>query len=817
MSHISSTQGGYTEERFALRPLVRSLSLAFALSSSFLLQTPIAHADDAQQPAPADTQAAPAAPAAAPAPDAAPIAASTPTTAPAKEGALPTVTVTAEKRVEDVQDVPTTVTTLDGKSLQEEGIGRSASEILSYVPNASAGTQLHGRPRWWIRGVGAGNQQIDISSPVGFYLDEVYISNANATGFPLFDVDQIQVLSGPQGTLWGKNTTGGAVAISSVKPSFNNTGTDDYVKLDYGTYNDKIAEGGIGVVLLPEQLSGRISFHDEDRDGRFTNLFNGVKDGSFQDGAIRGQLLAELTPDLEALLNIHYRKYDTNGAITTVASYAASGQYRPGYTPSTNRDTVDTNAPNTSTTSQNGVSLNIKWQLGKYTFNSITGYEDFGAVTLADTDYTPLEGSRSYTNANSRQYTEELRLTSPREDRWNWIAGLYYFNERVNSNAAAADLGTLTGGASFGVPPGSVTSYSDAIYSQQAESVAAFGSNTFNFTDDLKATLGIRITEETKDLSFQRVNSGVVAVNPYSNIGSWYNSFNPAFIGANAGTFNTSKSTTWDALTYDLTPEYKISQDSLIYYKFAHGVKSGGYNTAAASLAALQTVAPETLNSNEFGYKSEWLDKRLKFNATAFHYDYDNIQVNVVAPLAGVPGTTTTSYLQNAARGHANGAEFELEALPWYNLHLNGSVGLLYTKFDEFHAITGANLAGNQFVRSPHLNALLGADYYIPVANGAKLVVGADTRFQSQQYYYVTPQDTVNRYLTQQGAYSITNARVSYSTDKDKYTLTAYANNLFDKKYLNHALPSAVPGVVTGDTVYYADPRTVGVSFIARW
>jgi iron complex outermembrane receptor protein len=797
MSQIRSTQRGHTFDHFALKPLVRSVFLALTLGSGVLLQAHAAQAEEAQQAAtaPAETQ-----PAQKP-------------NASAEGAALPSVTVTAQKREEDVQDVPTTVSVLNGKDLEDKGIGRSASEILNYVPNASAGTQLHGRPRWWIRGVGAGNQQIDISSPVGFYLDEVYISNANATGFPLFDLDQIQVLSGPQGTLWGKNTTGGAIAISSVKPSFNETDNDDYVKVDYGSYNDKIVEGAVGGVIIPERLAGRISFHQEDSDGRFTNLATGQKDGGLQDGAIRGQLLAELTPNLEALLNVHYRKYDTSGAITTVASYSPTGIYRGSYIPSTDPNTVDSNAPNNSNTSQNGASLNLKWQIGKYTLNSITGYEDYSATTLADTDYTPLEGSRSYTDATSRQYTQEFRLTSPREDRWNWITGLYYFNEKVDSNTAAADLGTLASSSgTFGTP-----SYSDTIYSQKAESVALFGSNTFNFTDQLKATLGARYTEETKDLTFSRINSvNLGASNPYGNVGTWWSTFNPAYTG-NAGTFNASRSTTWNALTYDFTPEYKLTPDSLVYYKFAHGVKSGGYNTAAASLAALQTVAPETLNSNEIGYKSEWFDKKLKFDATAFHYDYDNIQVNVVAPLSGVPGTTTTSYLQNASRGHAYGAEFLVEALPLYNLHLSGNLGLLHTQFDEFQAVTGANLSGNQFVRSPHVNALITADYFIPVNNGAKVILGADTHFQSQQYYFVTPQDTVNRAFTQQGAYSVTNFRVSYSSDKDKYTVTAYSNNLFDKKYLNHALPSDVPGVVNGDTVYWAQPRTVGLSFIARW
>uniref|UniRef100_UPI001F58CA4E TonB-dependent receptor plug domain-containing protein n=1 Tax=Sphingobium sp. Sx8-8 TaxID=2933617 RepID=UPI001F58CA4E len=135
------------------------------------------------------------------------------------------IVVTAQRREERLQDVPVAVTALDKDLFSIGGLGRSANEVLNYVPNASAGTQQHGRPRWWIRGVGAGQQQLDLANPVGFYLDDVYISNSSATGLPLFDLERVEVLRGPQGTLWGKNTTGGAINVISKRPSLN--GPDD--------------------------------------------------------------------------------------------------------------------------------------------------------------------------------------------------------------------------------------------------------------------------------------------------------------------------------------------------------------------------------------------------------------------------------------------------------------------------------------------------------------------------------------------------------------------------------------------------------------
>lgn len=331
------------------------------------------------------------------------------------ESALGSVVVTANKREENAQEVPTAISVLGGNDLQDRGIGRSASEVLNYVPNASANTQANGRPRWWIRGVGAGQQQIDMASPVGIYLDDVYLSNATATGFPLFDLDRVEVLRGPQGTLWGKNTTGGAVNIISKKPSFD--AGENYVKADIGNYGSRIFEGAVGGELVSERVAGRLSFYDQDRDGYFRNTFTGQRDGSQKDTAIRGQLLYQLTDNLEALLNIHRRDYKTDGSIQTVTGVGTGGAFRFGYVPSGKRKEVAANADGKSDSTQNGANLTFRWDLGGYTLTSITAYEDWDLNSLSDSDNSPLELSRGYTDAKSKQYSQEFRLASPREDR----------------------------------------------------------------------------------------------------------------------------------------------------------------------------------------------------------------------------------------------------------------------------------------------------------------------------------------------------------------------------------------------------------------
>ena len=500
------------------------------------------------------------------------------------ENTLQTLTVTAQKREENAQDVPSAISVLSGDTILENGVGRSASEILNYVPNASAGTQQHGRPRWWIRGIGAGQQQIDFPNPVGFYLDDVYISNASATGFPLFDIDRVEVLRGPQGTLWGKNTTGGAINVISNKPSFD---SDGYFRADYSSFRDSVVEGAVGGTIKEGVSAGRISLHTENQDqGTFNNAFTGQTEGTLKDTAVRGQIQAIVNPDLTANINAHYRDYQSNGAISTVESYSADGVYRNGYIPSTDPTVVSSNAPTWSTIKQGGINLNLQYQSGQYALTSITAYEDFATESVGDGDNTPLEISRSHATGTSRQLSQELRIASPREDKINWVSGFHYFTEDVTSDSASARLPDAIANAQ----PGSTQAvgYSDTAFKHRTESYAIFGSETVNFTDDFLSTFGLRWTQETKTLSLNRVQVNATGL-AFSNPTNWWSSVSGGQIGTfGNNNFSSNLSTTWTGTSYDVTPEYKFSKDLKGYFKFAHGIKSGGYNTAATDCARAQ-------------------------------------------------------------------------------------------------------------------------------------------------------------------------------------------------------------------------------------
>jgi iron complex outermembrane receptor protein len=728
------------------------------------------------------------------------------------------IVVTAQRREQRLQDVPTAVTALDSDTFSIGGVGRSANEVLNLVPNASAGTQQHGRPRWWIRGVGAGQQQLDLANPVGFYLDDIYISNASATGLPLFDIERVEVLRGPQGTLWGKNTTGGAVNVISKRPSLTPREDDNYVKLEYGSYDNKIVEAGIGTTLVQDVLAFRVSGRIDNRDGRFTNLFTGEKSNAIQDDVVRGQILFAPSPNFQALLSAHYRDYRTDGGYWTTASYAPSGVVRNGYIPSKDKDDTDTNAPDYSRNKQIGGSLHLDWDLGGLSLTSITGYERFKTRGPGDSDYTPLEISRNYVAARSAQWTQELRLASPQENRLNWILGLYYFNEKIVSDAYSATLpaGSVPARAGSTAAP----AYSLTAYNHKAESGAAFGSATFDFTDALKLTVGARWTRETKTLEFDRLSSTTVAnvsTAAWSNYQHWWDSYTGTYGGA--GTFSGDLRKTWDAFTYDVTPSWNIDRDNLLYAKFSHGVKSGGFNTAATLPVALVAVAPEKLDAFELGYKSQWFDRRLTFNATAFHYDYRDVQINVVGPNPGAVGGATVSYLQNASKARSNGAEFELDFHPTERFKIGGAVGILDTKYKQLQVLNGgANLSGARFVRAPKLTLNGNVSYTLPLGEAGDIELAADARYTSLQYYYVTPQDTANRNLLTQPGYTLANARITYTSANGRYAVSAFVNNLLDTDYRNHALPAYnLAGGITGDTVQWGDPRTYGAALIVKF
>lgn len=698
---------------------------------------------------------------------------------------LQSVVVTAQKREESIQEVPITVNAIDGQTLLDANAGLTAGEITRFIPNASAATlDNHGFPRWFLRGIGTGQPSLDNVSPIGYYVDEVYLGPILMSGGPLFDIARVEVLPGPQGTLWGKNSPGGAISVVSRKPEFDNNG---WVKATVGSFNQKLVQGAINAQLIEDKLATRISFSSENRDQWSKNITKG-KRGELEDQAIRWQLLGQLSENLDALLNVHYRKY-TQDEQTSYTFYAPKGTGGIQF-PSR---VYNFNGPSETTHEQSGAVLTLNWDLKGYTLTSITGFEQVKSFSQSDADNGPTTDNRSVSSQEARQFSQEIRFASPREDRFNWITGLHYYKSQLDGSSI-----TNSRTAAGSNPPG----YYNGTWSSETDSLGIFGSATYNFTDKFALTGGVRWNKESKDIDQYRYRG---ALRAYTT-SHWWNPANGG--GALAELVNYDNDRTWREVTWDVTPEYKFNDNIRGYLRIAKGFRGGGYITSASQKEDAGTFDPEFIISYEAGLKSEWLGGRLLANGAVFYYDYDDIQINVYR--WDVQQAAAVSRMQNAGSAAVKGAEFSLQAVPVDNLKLHFSLGLLNTEYKEYLDGRGGDFSGNSFARAPSISAVLGGSYKFNLPKGS-LVLGGDVNTRSNFHFSsIDPHNPVQ----QHAGYTLVNLRASYIFPDERIKLTAYVDNATDKDYWQATQNTANSNLV-GRAM--AAPRTVGASLQFDW
>ncbi|MBM3114589.1 TonB-dependent receptor [Jeongeupia naejangsanensis] len=702
---------------------------------------------------------------------------------------LSSVVVTALRREQGIQDVPVAVTALGGAEIRNDEL-RTVNDITRYVPNFNGqSTEGRERPRWFLRGVGSNDPSPTSLSPIGFYLDDVYLNNVFGQGVPLFDLDRVEVLRGPQGTLWGKNTIGGAINVLSKKPGFD---TDGYAKLGFGNNRSNVFEGAVGTPLVDERLAARVSVYHEQGDSSITNDYTGEQFGSFKDNAVRAQLLALTSDDSDLLLNVHARKY-TGAGNPWRSTGIFNGKDLYGFKASSDVDHVSLNAQSGDEIETRGAALTGHWALPQgITLTSITGYERVDREFFGDNDASPNEVARGHSNLGSGQWSQEFRLTSSPKQALTWIAGLHLFGENLGSDAQS---GTLANG-----PKGAAgTAYQRTWFNQDTDSQAIFGSATYNVTDRFNVTAGLRWTRERKQIDLHGVTAkpGIAL----GDSGNWWQQ------GSNGlpVTLSQQQDNTWSAPTWDFSPEYRLSDDALVFARIARGFRSGGYNTGADSDASFNTVDPEYLTEYSIGFKSAWFDKRLIFNATAFHYDYKDIQVFALAPSALGTGDSVAT-LSNAGKGRADGLELEFKGQPTRALSLYTNLGFLRTKYTEFDNVPWA--VGNSFARAPKATAGFGGDYRVPLGDGA-ISLGGDLIYRAKEYFSATRQTDPNLW---QDGYTLINARLAYFALGDKYSVTLWGNNLSDKQYKKLGL---VPSYGAYQSLW-GDERTFGLTFTGK-
>ncbi len=708
------------------------------------------------------------------------------------------ITVTATRREEDIQDVAASISVFGGDRLARAGITNS-NEIAQAAPNVTiTSTFNNANPRIFIRGVGTADFNPNAASPVGVYVDDVFLASTNALQFQLFDVQRVEVLRGPQGTLYGRNTTAGAIKYFSNLPTdeFEATGTFRYGNLDY--YN---ARGAISGPLIEDVLNARVAFTVEGRDGNTLNRLTGEKTGNdLRDWAVRG--LFNFTPaaDWDFLLNVHggrssphtvvYKPrgvFDDMGApCTTAAAVNFECFDALGYRDNDNLYEVANNVVGREIVENIGVSLQIEKDLGWATLTSISAAEKVTVDREEDSDGSPNQLLEITYDHESKQFSQELRLTSPGGQRFNWIIGGYYFLDDVYFNNGYDLLRELRPFTGF--DPDSFVAFVDQIFTQDDESFAFFGRVDYLLTDSFKISGGIRYTWEERSFT-----QDVSLVEPDFAI----------------PLFSVGDSITNDRVSGDIVLDYSVNDDVMLYASVARGFKSGGFNGGIVfDPAEVTSFGPETITSYEFGVKSRAADGRLTFNASGFYYDYEDLQVYTLVNPEG--GGVPIQVLDNASDAKVYGLEAEVDFHATPDLQFYGTLGLLKTEFvDYFSDVADNDYTGNRFARAPEITATAGLLYDRPITSGLNLIANFDASYRSEYFF-----DAGNTARLHQEGFWLANARIGVESSNSGWALSFWAKNIFDTEYFRDIIDLSLFGF-DGTTV--GDPATYGVEATIRF
>ncbi|WP_285019145.1 TonB-dependent receptor [Novosphingobium sp. fls2-241-R2A-195] len=644
------------------------------------------------------------------------------------------IVVTATKRSANLQDVPLSITAIGGADIADKQI-RDGIGLARQTPNLAAESAMGAAmPRYRLRGIGTNDFTPTATSAVGIYEDEVFISAGSAQSEPLYDLDRVEVLRGPQGSLWGKNTTAGAIHYVTTKPSDTLTGQGRAV---YGGDNTVELEAGLGGPLA-DKLNFRVAGVYKSRDGQYHNDFTDAKAGGYDIWDLRGQLGYEFTPDATLLVKVHGGVSKQHQPLQHVG-LLPGGADSDGYVERDSETALSNNGSDFTRARRFGTDARLDVNLGGARLIDIAAYEKSSSLIYSDDDANPVSEYHERYGGASETFTNELRLESPDGNRFGWIVGTYYLHDKTNS---FGQLG-LYSPINFGVDGAAYD------FDTRTDNFAGFASISFEVTPRFKLTAGGRYTWEKKSIAGiaydyetqgRNVFDASVVKNVYIDTANGI--YRTGGVGSDALT-PTPGSRSWKKFTWDASADYKATDDILLFARVARGFRSGAYNTYIASPGDLSVYNPETLTSYEAGIKTSWLDRKVTFNATAFHYDIDDMQVTVLQ--------TVGAQTQNAATARVNGFEIEAAARPFAGLSLNAGYGFQDSKYTDFAnasvptPINQGNpldLTGQSLERAPRHTLNLSGSYEIALGSGT-LTFSTDWRYTSR-YRFHTWSDATN-------------------------------------------------------------------------
>ena len=694
------------------------------------------------------------------------------------------IVVTATRRATNVQDVPISITAVGGAELQSKGL-TDATQLPRIAPNLFATSgYAPGNIRFAIRGLGSTDFSPAGSSPVGIYIDDVYQPYSFGIGTQVFDLNRVEVLRGPQGTLFGKNTTGGAVSYFSQKPTSR---TEGYLNVDaVADFYERVAFEGAFNMPLGDTLAMRADVRFEHRDDFVRNTFLGGKLGASDQ--VSGRVQFQWDPSERTDINLKLFAMNSNGTGTIyhgtfLSNLCDPANFDPGGTPyaQCNGTSLPTFGRNDSKNvpaeiipreayHNFGAVLHINQQLGGWELTSISSYQKIDYRLDTNDDGLPTDIFHSSQLLRGDVLSQELRLATPADRALSAIIGAYgQYDRAVQPNYAASTLGG---------PPTNFLLRFDAT--QGDTTLAGFGSVTWKLADTFSLVGGLRYSWERKTVDYRNllIFSGIVDLRDFDLL-----TFDPEqppfplFPDFGDSFYQERRTRDWGRLTWDATANFKPVPEVMLYAKASRGFKSGGFNLSAATPDAFTTVQPETVQAYEVGAKNELFSGRVRLNLSGFYYTFNDQQVLST----GSNGLGT--FLSNAGKSTLKGLEAELQVAPTDALRLGVNVGYVDAKFERFNTtLNGApiSLAGNILPYAPKWTTSADAGYRIDLASGSKLDLQSDWSYRTRVFF-----DPYNQAVTSDGDLLLGNARVTFTPPEGNWHVAAYAQNLTDRRYLN--------------------------------
>ncbi|MCL1076210.1 TonB-dependent receptor [Shewanella dokdonensis] len=715
-----------------------------------------------------------------------------------EDGKLERIMVTAQKRVQNAQEVPMSISALKSDDLQAMGAAGDDIRFMSArIPSLNIESSF-GRtfPRFYIRGMGNTDFDLNSSQPVSLVVDDVVQENAILKGYPIFDLERVEVLRGPQGSLFGRNTTAGIIKLETKKPTQEFSA---YAKASYGTYNTINMEGAVGGGLT-DTISARLSVLDQHRDDWVDNKAPGfeAKDQAegYNDRAARLQVLWQPNSDFSALLNAHYRNLDgTPRVFRANVIKTGTNDLVDGF----RRDTVYQDAASRAEQSvkTHGGSAKLEYNLGDYTLTSITGYESAEAYSRGDIDggygaaYLPYMGPGMipYTSESAdglpdhSQWTQELRLSTNELGRLDYQVGLFYFDESLDIDSFSYDENGLQNGYAY--------------QKQDTKAWAAFGSMDYDVTDDFKVTAGVRYSHDKKDFVAQRLVSPEQGGLPTAKL----------YADPSDG-----------QISWDLSGVYSLDSDTNIYGRVAKGFRAPSAQGRLLYGNNVTVADSETMYSGELGIKSDILDNRGRVNFDVFYYQLQDQQ------LTAVGGGVNYSRLLNADKSEGYGFEVDSQFAVTDNLLVTAGISYNHTEIkddqlaiavcsggctvtDPLDADGNALIDGNSLPQAPRWTGNVTANYTYPLADG-ELFVFTDWAYRSKvSFFLYESKEFESKYLLEGGL----RAGYRWSNGGHDYEVAAYGRNITDTTRVTGAID------FNNLTGFVNEPRIIGIEFKASF